>query len=58
MSQISSNFEKDVRERTKHLNYITTLPQKGLSTDEILEITEKNLGLGRWDLILDYKKLS
>lgn len=46
LSKVSQTFEQDVRERTKHLKYITRLPEKGIGTEEILQITDKNLGLG------------
>lgn len=43
---MSESFEKDVRERTKHLKYITELPDKGVSVEKILQVTDENLGLG------------
>lgn len=46
LSKVSEGFEKDVRERTKHLKYITKLPAKGLNQDKIMQITDENLGLG------------
>lgn len=46
LNKVSEGFEKDVRERTKQLKYITKLPAKGLGPDRILQITDENLGLG------------
>lgn len=46
MNKVSESFENDVKERTKNLKYITMLPEKGLSADKILQITDENLGLG------------
>lgn len=48
MDKVSEGFEMDVKERTKHLKYITRLPEKGLSADKIIEITDENLGLGKF----------
>lgn len=49
LSTISKNFRQEVEERTKHLTYITELPQSKLSKKEIVEILNKNLGLGDYD---------
>lgn len=46
LNKVSESFEKDVRERTKHLKYITELPDKGATPERILQITDENLGLG------------
>lgn len=48
LDKVSQSFENEVRERTKHLKYITELPDKGKTSDEILQITDKNLGLGMY----------
>lgn len=47
MSKLSEGFEKDVSERTKSLKYITKLPKEGLSTSQVLQVTNENLGLGK-----------
>lgn len=46
MEKICDSLEKEVKDRTKHLNYITVLPNKGLSKDEILSIVNKNVKFG------------
>lgn len=48
MNKVSDGFENDVKERTKHLKYITRLPEKGLTADQIIKITDENLGLGKF----------
>ncbi|XP_014251103.1 sphingosine-1-phosphate lyase isoform X2 [Cimex lectularius] len=51
LSKISSDFEKDVKERMGHTNYNRVLQVKGKSKEEIIEELKKNLDLGhyRWD---------
>lgn len=57
LSTISKNFRQEVEERTKHLSYITELPQNKLSKKEIVEILNKNLGLGKFYYIISYEML-
>ncbi|XP_030766091.1 sphingosine-1-phosphate lyase [Sitophilus oryzae] len=45
LSVIRRGFEEDVEKRTSHLDYILTLPSKGLSKSEILSILDRNLTL-------------
>lgn len=49
LNDVSRSFKEDVEKRTKHLTYITTLPQTKLSSKDIIETLNKNLGLGDFD---------
>lgn len=46
MSEVCHNLEQDVKERTKHLKYITVLPEKGLSKQRIMNVADENLNFG------------
>ncbi|KAJ8953168.1 hypothetical protein NQ318_017196 [Aromia moschata] len=49
LETISKNFKEEVEERTKHLIYVTTLPENRLPKDEILHKLSQNLVLGDYD---------
>ncbi|KAJ8920412.1 hypothetical protein NQ315_005278 [Exocentrus adspersus] len=49
LSSVSKNFMEEVEERTKHLTYITKLPEKKLSRRDVVEILDRNIGLGDYD---------
>lgn len=39
----------DIEDRTKHLTYITNLPDSGLKKDDILQILNRNTNLGDFE---------
>ncbi|CAH1119293.1 unnamed protein product [Phaedon cochleariae] len=49
LANISQNFEDDVKERTKDLVYIRSLPLKGLAKEDILNYLQQNLNLGDYN---------
>lgn len=49
MSKMKVNFEKELLSSSEHLDDFTTLPAKGRSRDEIMELTKTYLGLGEFD---------
>ncbi|KAI4457739.1 sphingosine-1-phosphate lyase 1 [Holotrichia oblita] len=49
MDKVNTEFEQDMSSKTAHLKYFTTLPEKALSSTEILEIVDDVLSLGSYD---------
>ncbi|XP_044259520.1 sphingosine-1-phosphate lyase [Tribolium madens] len=49
LAKVSESFEKDIVEKTKHLTYITKLPEKKLTAEQILNCVEENLKVGDYD---------
>lgn len=43
---VQNNFEKEAGDKTKHLEYVKTLPKSGLSSAEIMKKVKENLELG------------
>lgn len=46
MDKVNTEFERDMSSKTAHLKYFTTLPEKALSSTEILKIVDDVLSLG------------
>lgn len=46
LSKIKNDFESEVRHRNEEVPYITELPNKGMTNQEILKLVETYLKLG------------
>lgn len=51
LADIKESFDKEAKEKTKHLAYTIALPPNSLSADEVLQLARKNLKLGKNDSI-------
>lgn len=49
LGTFSKNFIQDIEERTKHLTYITSLPNNGLERGDILQTLNSNLNMGDFE---------
>ena len=49
MTKMKGSFEKELLSSSEHLDDFTTLPSRGRSRDEIIELTKTYLGLGEFD---------
>lgn len=49
MLEVRNSLEKDVIDRSKHLTYITTLPEKGLTKSEIMHVVGGYLDSGNFN---------
>ncbi|XP_017769454.1 PREDICTED: sphingosine-1-phosphate lyase [Nicrophorus vespilloides] len=47
--RINNGFRKDVYSKTKHLDYYMQLPEKKMSKEEIMEVTNEYLNLGSYN---------
>ncbi|KAK9891728.1 hypothetical protein WA026_016524 [Henosepilachna vigintioctopunctata] len=47
--EVVEAFDNDQWERTKSLSYLRNLPPKGLKNEEIIQLVEENLNLGKYD---------
>lgn len=46
LERVAEGFQRDVQERTKGLNYITSLPEHGLNNEDLFNCLNQNLELG------------
>ncbi|XP_026476712.1 sphingosine-1-phosphate lyase-like isoform X1 [Ctenocephalides felis] len=48
LNKISAQFDKDIQKRMQDVPYITTLPEQGLSDEEIVKMAKSYLNLGTY----------
>ncbi|XP_076064939.1 sphingosine-1-phosphate lyase [Oratosquilla oratoria] len=49
INKVSESMEKEMNENIKHAGYLTSLPSKGWSVEEIIKETEEYCGYGTFD---------
>uniref|UniRef100_A0A6P7FCP7 sphinganine-1-phosphate aldolase n=1 Tax=Diabrotica virgifera virgifera TaxID=50390 RepID=A0A6P7FCP7_DIAVI len=49
LDTIAKSFEDDIKKSTSTVTYITELPQKGLTNDELIQCLDQNLSLGEYN---------